>query len=181
MAESAGVSYTGELDGNGKYTGFGRLEYVEKGEAYEGTFADGAYHGEGKLCYANGVEYTAQWERGLEVAGTGSLSFPDGLVYNPTQNLGASGSAAAAAAPSSASSPNSAGAGAAAGQRAIGVEWGYLSGSIPGGHDRRLWEEHQAGRRAAVQARTSPSKVQAGRSLAEVQGLADGRGDAERE
>jgi hypothetical protein len=152
MADSAGVVYTGELDTNGKYTGFGRLEYTETGITYEGMFLDGLYHGEGKLlgCAEGGAEYVTFFERGVEVPRAGTVQFPDGLVFNPAQNL-----------------PEGAPVEGEEGVRKIGLEWEYLSGSIPGGHDRRLWEEHQAGVRAAVASARSPAKLQHGNTLQE--------------
>ena len=150
MASSSGAVYTGELDANGKYSGFGRLEYPDSGTAYEGMFFDGQYHGEGKLVLAGGAEYTTQWEFGREVARCGAVVFADGLVFNPAQGLPEG--APVATAPDG--SP-----------RRIGAEWAYLSGSLPGGFDRRLWGEHQHGVRAALQPRLSPAKVQHGASL----------------
>jgi hypothetical protein len=149
MAGSSGAVYTGELDANGKWSGFGRLEYAD-GLVYEGMFADGQYHGEGRLTLPGGAHYSAHWERGLELPASGAVHFADGLVFNPAQGLPEG--APVAAAPDG--SP-----------RRIGAEWGYMSGSLPGGHDRRTWAEHQAGARAALQPRLSPAKVQHGESL----------------
>jgi hypothetical protein len=86
----------------------------------------------------------------LGLPSSGAVHFADGLVFNPAQGLPEG--APVAAAPDG--SP-----------RRIGAEWGYLSGSLPGGHDRRTWAEHQAGARAALQPRLSPAKVQHGESL----------------
>lgn len=157
MASSGGLEYTGELDANGKYSGYGTLRYTETDITYEGMFADGAYHGEGKLIYPGGVEYRTHWERGVELPAAGAVQFSDGLVFNPAQDLPQGVPVA----------------GAPGAPRAIGTEWGYLSGSVPGGHDRRLWEEHLAGSRAAVQPRQSPAKVQHGATLGQAEAAAE--------
>jgi len=155
MADTAGVVYTGELDCNGKYTGYGRLEMPVQGSTYEGMFMDGQFHGEGKLIYNEGggdqLEYTAYWERGVEVKKSGTFSFSDGLVFNPTQDLEEGQEV-----------PRT-----EDGVRKIGLEWGYLSASVPGGHDRRFWQEHLAGGKAAVSPATSPAKMQHGSTLEE--------------
>ena len=39
------------------------------------------FHGEGRLVFADsGAIYTARWDRGVEVAGSGEYKFKDGLV-----------------------------------------------------------------------------------------------------
>jgi hypothetical protein len=132
-----GSVYEGSLDSNGKLAGWGTL-YRADGTKYTGDFADGAFHGEGTLSFSNGTSYSAQWERGAEVPGTGALQWEDGLVFNPLQGAGGAGAGApAAAAPQ---------------PRTPGEEWGYLSSK-----DRRFWDEHASGARAA----TSPQKREA--------------------
>ena len=143
--------YEGEYDANQKFTGFGKLSYAS-GVVYEGMFEDGQFHGEGTLTLSPDLRYSARFERGVEVERSGSVLFSDGLVFNPTQNL----------APAEAAAPD-----ARSGARKIALEWGYLSGSVPGGHDRRLWEEHCAGVRASVQYAQSPAKTQATSGAAE--------------
>ena len=144
-----GSCYEGELDSNGKLAGYGTLARTD-GTIYEGFFLDGQFHGEGSLKFTHGTCYKAQWERGAEVAGSGALQWEDGLVFNPLQGEAAAGVGAPAAAPQ---------------PRTPGDEWGYLT------KDRRFWDEHVAGVRAA----TSPQK-----RAAEVQtkGGGCGGGDA---
>lgn len=144
-----GSVYEGELDRNGKLAGFGSLSRPD-GTQYEGFFLDGAFHGEGSLKFSNGTTYTAQWERGAEVPGTGALTWEDGLVFNPQQQegegAGAAGAAGSAAAAAALSPPEA---------RVPGEEWGYLSSK-----DRRMWSEHKEGRRAATSPRREAAQVQ---------------------
>lgn len=139
-----GSVYDGELDSNGKLAGFGTLARTD-GVIYEGEFLDSQFHGSGMLKFTNGTFYKAQWERGAEVPGSGALQWEDGLVFNPQQG----GGGAAAAAGATAAAPAAAG---APQPRVPGEEWGYLSAK-----DRRFWEEHVSGARAA----TSPQKREA--------------------
>ena len=143
--------FDGELDGNGKLAGFGTLARTTDSGVivYEGEFLDGNFHGVGLLRFPNGTIYKASWERGAEVPGSGALQWEDGLVFNPQQGGGAAAAAADAAAGAAAPA---AGGGGAPQPRIPGEEWGYLSSK-----DRRFWEEHVSGARAA----TSPQKREA--------------------
>ena len=151
-----GSLYRGEFDSNGKLAGFGTLVRPD-GVTYTGCFLDGQCHGEGTLAFSNGTAYTAQWERGAEVPGTGALTWPDGLVFNPLQAAATSGEAGAAAPKGAAAAAEAAAAAGAPEPRAPGEEWGYLSS-----HDRRLWSEHKAGVRANLSPRRAPAAAQAG-------------------
>jgi len=118
--------FEGSLDSNGKMAGWGRLSYPS-GVVYEGFFKDGQFDGEGRLTFPDQSTYSAHWAQGVEVPASGALTFSDALVYNPLQGDSSAG----------------AGVGAAGGASAP-LQWGYLSG-----YDRRLWEEHVKGARAA--------------------------------
>jgi hypothetical protein len=106
-------TYTGALDMNGKFTGEGELVYGVPAAAaaatgdgtpstpsttasasatasaagpvrYVGSFRDGQFHGEGTLLYPSGSKYKAVWDSGVEVPGTGSYVWSDGLPFNVT-------------------------------------------------------------------------------------------------
>jgi len=163
MSSSAteGGIFTGELDSNQKYAGWGTLLYPS-GLLYEGFFEDGAFHGEGKLTFPDGsTTYTAHYSKGLEIPGTGALHFPDGLLFNPTQTAAQTEAGSAAAA---APGEEGSGASAAPASSSSAPSWPYLSAVAGQGFDRRLWEELSAGKRAAVPFATSPQKVQVGKS-----------------
>ena len=72
--------YEGDRDYNGLFHGKGKL--VTNGVTYVGEFKDGAFDGQGELILGNGSKYRAKWSAGVEVPGTGSLQWPDGLPYN---------------------------------------------------------------------------------------------------
>ena len=57
MMEMHEVGWKGELDSEGKYTGFGVCTY-ENGAQYEGEMKGGRYYGQGVLKYATGNTYT---------------------------------------------------------------------------------------------------------------------------
>lgn len=130
---SAGsADYAGARDYNGLMSGAGALA-TPHGARYEGAFVDGHFHGAGTLVFPNGARYRARWEAGVEVPGSGSYQWADGLAYNlPEQPEGAgAGAAEEAAGPAVAVADL--------------ARWPYLTP-----HDRRLWSEHKAGVRADV-------------------------------
>lgn len=57
MMEFHEVGWKGEVDEEGKYTGFGVCTY-ENGTQYEGEMKEGRYHGQGTLKFATGNIYT---------------------------------------------------------------------------------------------------------------------------
>ena len=143
MASSS--AYAGARDYNGLMSGAGALS-TPHGATYEGEFLDGHFHGAGTLVFANGARYRARWEAGIEVPGSGSYQWADGLAYNLPEQPDGVGTGAAEAAPAGAAAPAG---GAAAGGGDVAVadlaRWPYLTP-----HDRRLWSEHKAGVRANV-------------------------------
>ena len=120
---SSGSVYTGERDYNGLMSGKGSL-ITPSGATYEGDLLDGHFHGAGALVFPNGARYSARWEAGVEVPGSGSYCWKDGLAYNLPEQPAGEGAAAAAA---------------------DLARWPYLTP-----FDRRLWTEHKAGVRADV-------------------------------
>lgn len=174
-------AWDGELDALQKWAGFGRAVYPD-GLVYEGFTRDGEFDGEGKLILPDGGgTYTAMWERGKEVPGTGALIFEDGLVFNPTQRGdGPDAGEPAALGPEkffsaehytpedtkavvdSVDARGPAAAAAAAAGPLLTRSWAYLAR-----FDRRLWPEHAEGKRAAIRYKTSPQKTQAGSGATE--------------
>jgi len=136
------ADYSGARDYNGLMSGAGALA-TPHGARYEGAFLDGHFHGAGTLVFPNGARYRARWEAGVEVAGSGSYQWADGLPYNlPEQPAGAGeGSASESPGEEAAAAPGAAPAVAVADL----ARWPYLTP-----HDRRLWSEHKAGVRADV-------------------------------
>jgi len=79
-SSSSQDAYEGDRDYNGLFHGKGKL--VTNGVTYIGDFKDGAFDGNGELILGNGSIYRARWSAGVEVPGSGSLQWPDGLPYN---------------------------------------------------------------------------------------------------
>jgi hypothetical protein len=139
LAAYVGAKYTGPLV-DGHYHGDGGAYAAAGGVRYEGAFADGRFHGDGKLVFPNGATYTARWERGVEVPGSGVYQWQDALVFggDPAKATAAAAPAAPAATTagtSSGSSSEDAATPAAVAAR-IAADWRYI---VPG--DRRFWSE----------------------------------------
>ena len=80
-----GEVFTGHLV-MGKPEGYGKMVYNEEDEeedkvCYEGEFKAGAYHGQGKLEYANGDKYEGEFENGT-FNGVGTWVAAGGEIYN---------------------------------------------------------------------------------------------------
>ena len=116
---SASAQYKGERDYNGLFSGEGEL-VCDGGVVYSGAFADGAFHGAGQLTYPSGHVYRARWVAGVEVPGSGSYQWKDGLPYNCPPDFPASEA-----------------------QLRDPARWPFLHD-----FDRRLWPEHKGGVRA---------------------------------
>ena len=71
LASYEGSTEAGRMEGEGVYT-------YGDGTKYVGQFKNGAYHGEGKLIFANG-EFRGIFNNGKHV--DGQFVFSDGLVY----------------------------------------------------------------------------------------------------
>mmetsp|Transcript_16366 Transcript_16366/g.43122 ORF Transcript_16366/g.43122 Transcript_16366/m.43122 type:complete len:96 (+) Transcript_16366:256-543(+) len=71
LAAYEGSTEAGRMEGEGIYT-------YEDGTKYVGQFKNGAFHGEGKLIFANG-EFRGIFNNGKHV--DGQFVFSDGLVY----------------------------------------------------------------------------------------------------
>ena len=133
---SSTSTYEGERDYNNLYAGQGKLVNHRTGIVYEGAFRDGAFEGEGALTLPNGARYRARWAAGVEVPGSGSYQWADGLPYNcPVP----SPTAAEAAPPVAADM----------------TQWPFLTP-----FDRRTWPEHRAGVRADVSYEVHSAKSQ---------------------
>jgi hypothetical protein len=124
-------SYEGERDYNGLFHGKGKLE--TNGIIYNGDFKDGAFDGNGEITLKNGSIYRAKYSAGVEIPGTGSLQWPDGLPYNIPEG------------------------GDKADKSAIksSETWQYLHP-----FDRRFWFEHKEKIRADICYDTTTRKVQ---------------------
>ena len=159
-------SYAGARDYNGLMSGRGALD-TPSGVRYEGEFRDGHFEGRGTLVFANGARYSATWEAGLEVPGSGGYVWADGLAYNlPEQSAG--GGAAGEAAEGGEGTAAAAAAAAAAGASGADLaRWPYLNP-----HDRRLWSEHRAGVRADVAYVTATRKQQLSSMTLDAEALA---------
>ncbi|XP_049879677.1 MORN repeat-containing protein 5 [Pectinophora gossypiella] len=64
-------------DGNGTFV------FPSKAVSYEGSFADGNFHGEGYLTYDNGLILKGQWVKGKMTER--KLVFPDGLEFDEVE------------------------------------------------------------------------------------------------
>ena len=145
---ASGSAYTGARDYNGLMSGQGSL-LTPSGATYEGELRDGHFHGAGALVFPNGARYRARWEAGVEVPGSGSYCWADGLAYNlPEQQPAGEGAAAAAA---------------------DLARWPYLTP-----FDRRLWTEHKAGVRADVGYTVETRKQQLSSTTLAVEALSSG-------
>jgi hypothetical protein len=71
LASYEGPTEAGRMEGDGVYT-------YEDGTRYEGRFKNGAFHGKGRLIFANG-EFRGLWNHGRQVEGR--YVFKDGLEY----------------------------------------------------------------------------------------------------
>jgi hypothetical protein len=79
LASYVGASYVGEMK-EGRFHGKGTFTYPN-GVVYEGDFDNGTFHGSGRLVFVEtGAVYTARWEAGVEVEGSGEYRFKDSLV-----------------------------------------------------------------------------------------------------
>jgi len=63
----------------GRMDGHGEFLYPD-GTRYVGEFANGMFHGKGKMITKDGV-YASTWARGREVPGRGTFTFNDDLDY----------------------------------------------------------------------------------------------------
>lgn len=80
--KTIGFYYEGEFR-DGQLEGYGIMRHTKskkEKDSYTGHFADGLFHGEGKMEYSNGVTYVGQWEHG-ESQGQGKLITAKGSEY----------------------------------------------------------------------------------------------------
>jgi hypothetical protein len=78
-------TYDGEWK-NDKPHGQGRVVWYN-GAQYTGQVADGLYHGVGVYVWPSGIRFVGRWERGIK-AGSGFYSWPDGKKYDGEYNNG---------------------------------------------------------------------------------------------
>lgn len=65
---------------NGLAQGQGEARSTDNIRGYRGGFANGAFHGEGRYDWGNGIYYTGAFERGIK-NGRGSIVYPDTRRY----------------------------------------------------------------------------------------------------
>jgi hypothetical protein len=73
------IQYTGELNANGLYEGYGELHH-ENGEIYHGAFRNGLRHGYGILTYHNGDQYRGDFYENQR-QGYGIMIYSNGNQY----------------------------------------------------------------------------------------------------
>ena len=71
--------YKGEFLENLRH-GYGRLEYLQNGDIYEGNFNRGEITGKGKYIWSNKEQYEGDFLNGIK-HGKGVYKWPDGIVY----------------------------------------------------------------------------------------------------
>jgi hypothetical protein len=81
MADEANSEYyyNGQVNDDGIAHGIGDRRYAN-GDVYSGSFVNGKMCGEGKVKYADGVEYEGVWEDDQK-HGKGTYTLPSGGVY----------------------------------------------------------------------------------------------------
>lgn len=65
---------------NGLAQGQGEARSTDSIRSYRGGFVNGAFHGEGRYDWGNGIHYTGVFERGIK-NGRGSIVYPDTRRY----------------------------------------------------------------------------------------------------
>ena len=78
--------YVGDFSNDMKH-GFGKLEFFESGEIYEGQFDKDEINGKGKYIWNNGEEYEGDFVKGIK-HGKGIYKWPDGCKYEGDYNNG---------------------------------------------------------------------------------------------
>ena len=78
--------YIGDFINDLKH-GFGKLEYYENGEIYEGEFYRGEITGKGIYIWSNGEQYEGDFINGIK-HGKGIYTWPDGCEYEGEYNNG---------------------------------------------------------------------------------------------
>lgn len=71
--------YNGEFLEDNK-DGYGKLEYLQNGDIYEGDFSKGEITGKGKYIWSNKEQYEGDFLNGIK-HGKGIYKWPDGIVY----------------------------------------------------------------------------------------------------